>query len=137
MPFSKTKVGAIELRGRLPGCTRFAIKPFASLGSKEKSVNSLFNKKPSTIWREPKPFSIVVVIATARPLPSTMEICEVDGNSGEVVVPQARRVLKGSPGCALPMEVSLINAARRARYFLSSIGKALPPGSGTKSGSAI
>jgi hypothetical protein len=81
---SKTSVGAIDERGRLPGCTRLAMGlPCASAGSKAKSVSSLFSKKPPsppvtpTIWRAPNWLSMVVVIASALPQPSTMLMCDV------------------------------------------------------------
>ena len=65
---SKTKVGDIDERGRLLAWTRLAIgRPCTSRGTKLKSVSSLFNKNPRTIWRAPKAFSIVVVIASAFP----------------------------------------------------------------------
>ncbi len=136
LSLSNTKVGAIELRGRLPGCTRFEIGPFASATSKEKSVNWLLSKKPSTIWREPNASSIVVVIEIALPLASTIEMCDVEGNSGEVSKPHATLIAGGVPNLAGPIDLSVINAARSAKYFLSNNGLMLLPGSGTKSVSA-
>jgi hypothetical protein len=68
-----TTVGAIELRGRLPGSTRFATGgPSASAGSSEKSVSSRFSRNPFTICRLPQPLSMVVVMFTMRPSPSTI-----------------------------------------------------------------
>ena len=58
---SNTRVGAIELRGRLPGSTRLATGPSSLLGRKEKSVSWLLSRKPSTKSREPKAFSTLVV----------------------------------------------------------------------------
>ncbi len=72
---SNTSVGAMDERGRLPGCTRLATGlPSASAGAKLKSVSSLLSKKPpalpvppSVIRREPNWSSIVVVMAMALP----------------------------------------------------------------------
>src|SRR5512135_2683695 len=81
--FSNTRVGAIELRGRLPGCTRFATGNPSDRGVNEKSVSWLFNRKPRTITREPNTSSIVVVIDSALPKRSTTEMCEVEVFAGE------------------------------------------------------
>jgi hypothetical protein len=44
---SNTSVGAMDERGRLPGCTRLAIGwPSAVRGAMLKSVSSLFSKSP-------------------------------------------------------------------------------------------
>jgi hypothetical protein len=73
LALSNTSVGAMEERGRLPGCTRLATGlPSASVGAKLKSVSSLFSRKPLTIWRAPKTSSMVVVMARALPCASTM-----------------------------------------------------------------
>ena len=66
-PFSKTMVGAMEERGRLPGSTRFATGLPSSSGAKAKSVSSLLSRKPSATTREPKPVSIVVVSESMSP----------------------------------------------------------------------
>ncbi len=81
VPFFSTMVGAIDDRGRLPGSTRLAIGTPPDWVRKEKSVSSLFSRKPRTIRRLPKPFSMVVVMLSALPAASTIEICEVEGNS--------------------------------------------------------
>ena len=48
-------------------------------------MSSLFNKNPPLVINlEPKLFSIVVVIDKALPYTSTIEICDVDGNSIEI-----------------------------------------------------
>ena len=61
---SNTMVGAIELRGRLPGATALASgRPARSTGRKAKSVSSLLSRKPAAHRREPNPLSIVVVTA--------------------------------------------------------------------------
>src|SRR5882724_5409697 len=53
--WSKTKVGDIVLRGRLPGCTRLGTgSPSGPTGSAAKSVSWLFRMNPSTRWKEPK-----------------------------------------------------------------------------------
>ena len=70
----------MEERGRLPGSTRLATgRPCSSAGAKLKSVSSLLSKKPPgrlgsvlTMRREPKPDSMVVVMASALPKASTM-----------------------------------------------------------------
>ena len=72
---SKTSVGDMLDRGRLPGSTRLATGlPSPPVGLKLKSVSWLLSKKPParpaprfTIWREPQASSIVVVMATALP----------------------------------------------------------------------
>jgi hypothetical protein len=44
---SNTRVGDIDERGRLPGSTRLATgRPWASAGTKLKSVSWLFSRKP-------------------------------------------------------------------------------------------
>ena len=78
---SNTRKGAIELRGRLPGATRLATAPPSSTGRKLKSVSSLLSRNPRTMMRLPKNASIVVVIETALPSRSTIEICVVPGIS--------------------------------------------------------
>ncbi len=83
-PSRVTMVGAIEERGRLPGSTRFAIGMPSAWVSKLKSVSSLLSRNPpGASTREPNPFSIVVVIESALPAASTIEMCEVDGSSIE------------------------------------------------------
>ena len=74
-----TMVGAIELRGRLPGSTRLATGRPSRAGRKEKSVSSLLSRKPRTINCEPNAPSMVVVIDTALPSPSMIEIWLVPG----------------------------------------------------------
>ena len=83
-------VGAIDERGRLPASTRFATGLPSSTGANEKSVSSLLSRNPpSVISRLPNASSIVVVIATALPSPSTIEMCDVDGNSSAACVAEA------------------------------------------------
>src|SRR5512135_2347096 len=99
---SNTRVGAIELRGRLPGSTRLATGRPPDCGTNEKSVSWLFSRKPRTITRAPNTSSIVVV-ASALPYLSTTEMCEVevfggDGSGAKAVVGPG-----GAPGLALPM----------------------------------
>src|SRR6266702_2069519 len=82
LPFgANTSVGDIELRGRLPGSTRFATGRPSCSGRNEKSVSSLLSRKPSTISREPNSCSMVVVMATASPAASTIERWLVEGRS--------------------------------------------------------
>jgi len=61
-------VGAIDERGRLPPCTRLATTLPSIVGSKEKSVSSLFSMNPPAVMsRLPNWSSIDVVMATALP----------------------------------------------------------------------
>ncbi len=80
-PSFNTIVGDIEERGRLPGASALAIGMPSVWVWKLKSVNSLLSRKPCTINRDPKAFSIVVVIDATFPKLSTIEIWDVDGNS--------------------------------------------------------
>ena len=64
-------VGDVEERGRLPGSTRLATGRPNWSGRKEKSVSSLFSRKPRTITRAPNASSIVVVSETALPAASS------------------------------------------------------------------
>ena len=70
---SKISVGVMDERGRLPGCTRFATGPCASVGAKEKSVSWLFKRNPAAMRREPKGRSTLVVNETALPRESMTE----------------------------------------------------------------
>ena len=113
MAFS-TKVGAIELRGRFSGCTRLATRlPSASRSVNEKSVNWLLSKKPRTICRLPKPFSIVVVMEIALPLRSTIDMWLVDGRFSEVSVP-AVLAPEGMPATGVPMVFVMLMSLERA-----------------------
>ena len=76
-----TIVGDIDERGRLPGASALAIGTPSLCVRKLKSVSSLFSRNPLVISRDPKAFSMVVVIDATLPKLSTIEICEVDGNS--------------------------------------------------------
>ena len=82
-PSCITMVGAIEERGRLPGSSRLAMGTPLTCVLNEKSVSSLFNRNPPAISRDPKAFSIVLVIDRTLPAPSTIEICVVEGSSIE------------------------------------------------------
>ena len=63
-----TRVGAMVLRGRLPGATRLAMgTPAPSAGWAEKSVSWLASRKPPTMWNEPMLDSTVEVIDTTLP----------------------------------------------------------------------
>ena len=126
----------MELRGRLPGSTRFASgAPSGPVGCAEKSVSWLFRTNPSTMWNEPNADSTVVVIAAALPYLSTTEMW---------LVPCSRSWVCGlsgtgpkSPGCAVPIDrFGSISAARCFRYSGSSSMSGELPGSGTKSESA-
>src|SRR3546814_16875159 len=79
---SKTRVGAIELRGRLPDSTRLAAGRPSRSGVKAKSVSWLLSRKPRTISREPKAPSMLEVKLTALPAASTMLIWLVEGRVG-------------------------------------------------------
>src|SRR3954447_2220581 len=81
LSLSKMMVGDIELRGRLPGSTRLATGCSGVPAEKEKSVSSLLSRKPRTIRPDPKLLSIVVVIETALPDLSTIEIWLVAGRA--------------------------------------------------------
>ncbi len=85
---SKTSVGAIELRGRLPPCGLFgagsneAAIPVSVPGGEgvlpnEKSVNWLFSRKPADHLAAAECVFDEVVIATALPLRSTIDTCDV------------------------------------------------------------
>ncbi|CAI8384211.1 MAG: Uncharacterised protein [SAR116 cluster bacterium MED-G04] len=68
LPSFSTIVGAMDERGRLPGSTLFAMGTPSRCDRNEKSVNSLLSRNPpSVISRDPKAFSIVVVIDKALP----------------------------------------------------------------------
>ena len=142
--WSKTSVGLIDERGRLPGCTRLAMGlPSASAGAIEKSVNSLLSKKPPTlplppslIRRAPNTSSIVVVIATARPSASTIEMWLVPTSGCSGCGAKAIAAPGGTPGLAVCMLCGLISAARCFRYASSNRLVQRPAGAATKSGSA-
>src|SRR4028119_839995 len=114
---SSTMVGAMELRGRLPASTRLAMGLPSSVVAKEKSVSSLLSRKPPLVMiLAPKPSSMVVVMDTALPLESTMDMWLVP-NSTPSEAPH-RKVFwnGGSPGLALPMDLAgSIIAARLFR----------------------
>ena len=112
---SKTSIGDIDDRGRLPPSTRFATGTPFSFGTNEKSVSSLLSRKPRTMICEPNTFSIVVVIAIALPKPSTTEMCEVDASSRLRSSARLSDCVAGTPGCAWPMLRSPISAARCCR----------------------
>src|SRR3546814_7540748 len=78
---SSTRVGDIELRGRLPGSTRLATARPSTRGWKEKSVNSLFSMKPRTMRCDPNAPSIEAVMETALPSASTTDRWEVEDGS--------------------------------------------------------
>src|SRR5262245_62620342 len=95
---SKTIVGAMELRGRLPGASALASGlPLLSTGRKEKSVSSLLSKNPAAHKREPKAASIVLVMASMLPAASTMEKWLVPAASMLASSPKGRQLC----GCGL------------------------------------
>src|SRR5205814_9711878 len=112
-------VGAIAERGRLPASTRLATGLPSSSGANEKSVSSLLSRKPLRVIRRlPKASSIVVVIATALPYGSTMEICDVDGNSSAASCPQptlreAPAWAGGVQGIARPSDLVVVLGSDR------------------------
>ena len=59
-----TRVGDIELRGRLPGSTRLAIGTPSRTARNEKSVSWLLSRNPPAMRREPNAFSTLDVIET-------------------------------------------------------------------------
>ena len=113
--WSNISVGAIVLRGRLPGSIRLAIgMPSGPAGSAEKSVSWLFRMKPSTMWNEPNADSTVVVSDGG------VALCVDDADlAGAVLGDRGAGVVGGapnSPGFAVPMlRCSEISAARPAR----------------------
>ncbi|OQB98669.1 MAG: hypothetical protein BWX79_03274 [Alphaproteobacteria bacterium ADurb.Bin100] len=109
----KTRVGAIELRGRLLACTRLAMGPLLSAASTEKSVSWLLSRKPLVMRYEPMPLSMVVVITSTLPFLSTMVMCVVP-------LPSALLMPSGAvvkvPATAVPMlRVKSIRLARLRR----------------------
>ena len=114
--FSNTSVGAIDERGRLPGCTRLAMGwPSAPVGTKLKSVSSLFSRKPFTIWRAPKASSMVVVIASALPCASTMLMWLVPYSGCSGMGAKLVFTAPGWPGCATFRLCAPMSAARLFR----------------------
>jgi hypothetical protein len=127
----------------LPGSTRLAIgRPWLSVGSKLKSVSSLFNRKPPgapvtlTIWREPNCASMVVVMASALPSASTMLMWDVPCSGWSAIGAALLRTPSGSPGRATCMLCSPIRLALWRRYDGASRLDQAPAGGATKSGSA-
>src|SRR5690606_1968324 len=97
---SNTIVGAIVLRGRLPGWTRLATGvPSSSTGSAAKSVSWLFSMNPSTIRNEPNDDSMEVVNAAALPCASTMLMWLVPCSGTGTGAPAGA---SNSPGGAVP-----------------------------------
>ena len=113
---SRTIVGAIELRGRLPPATPLAIAlPFASTGTNEKSVSSLLRRKPAAHKWEPNALSIDAVIDTALPSSSTIEICVVPGTSCVASFPNAFLASPGgSPGSGFAIALAGSISRRRS-----------------------
>src|SRR3546814_1826047 len=95
-----TRVGDIELRGRLSASTRLATGRPSARGAKEKSVSSLFSMKPRAMRCEPNAPSMEAVMDTALPWASTTERWEVEGGFG---CRGACACWLGSPGLASPM----------------------------------
>ena len=113
---SKTRVGAIDERGRLPGSTRLATgRPVASAGAKLKSLSSLFSRKPRTIWRAPKASSMVVVIDTARPSASTMLMWLVPYSICSAIGAKLVRTGPGTPAGAVGARCAWMSLARASR----------------------
>jgi hypothetical protein len=128
-PFSSTMVGAIDERGRLPGSTRLATGTPSTWLRNEKSVSSLFRRNPRTMIRDPKAFSMVVVIDSTLPAASTMEMCEVDGSSGDTPSPQSRAWSNsGLPGATSARAMSPDSRAARAARYAGSISPATGTG---------
>jgi hypothetical protein len=77
----------------------------------------LFSRNPRTKRREPKPFSIVVVIESALPSASTMEMWEVEGSSIASSSPQSIAWShSGAPGATSVRAMSVSRSfARSAR----------------------
>ena len=103
---SNTRVGAIDERGRLPGSTRLATGAPATAGRNEKSVSWLLSMKPRTMRREPKALSMLVVIDTTLPSPSTtlrwvVEACSDPGSSAPRAPPSAL-----TPSARIPIKIA-------------------------------
>src|SRR6185437_12027655 len=81
---SKTIVGDMAESGRLPGAGALATGFPSSTGWKEKSVSWLLRMKPLAIIFEPRTDSTVVVIATASPWSSTMDMWLVPAGCGDL-----------------------------------------------------
>src|SRR6266851_2475574 len=106
--------------GRLPPAMRFATFRPCSSGTNEKSVSSLLSRKPRTMIREPKAFSIVVVMASALPARSMIEMWLVEGSSGAALSPRSSaRLPGGSPGGAGP---GMARAIDELRAHLEVVG---------------
>ena len=113
LPSFNTMVGDIDDRGRLPGSTRLAMGRPSAWVRKEKSVSSLLSRKPRTNRREPKPFSMVVVIDSA----SWVNIVPVTSEGNVVLVRQFRHgiqdVVLEIPGGLIDGDESPADAAAR------------------------
>ena len=95
----------------------------SSVVAKEKSVSSLLSRKPLFVMRRaPNPSSMVVVIDTALPLRSTMEMWLVP-NSTPSTAPRKVFWKGGSPGLALPMD--LFGSTNPRGSDIARIGQAL------------
>ena len=106
----------MELRGRFPPSTRLAMGlPSLSAGENEKSVSSLFNRKPRTMTPLPKELSIVVVMESALPKRSMIETWLVPVALIAGSLPFEASTPSGTPGSALPISMSVMSAARPSR----------------------
>src|SRR5687768_6378871 len=85
-PPESTIVGAMLLRGRLPGPGRFGSGTPAVTGIMLKSVSSLLSRKPrpGTVIADPPVCSIVNVYAATLPQRSATVRCVVDTPSGSL-----------------------------------------------------
>ncbi len=135
MSSRSTIIGAIALRGRLPGSMRLATsRPSGSWKEEEKSVISLFSRKPRTKILLPNSLSMVVVMLSALPSRSTATKWLVEGSSSASSLPRDSSLPSGSPGSATFMLRSGRIRAPRARRY-AGFSKAVT-GTGTKDGSA-
>ena len=107
-------VGAMEERGRLPASTRLATGLPSSVVAKEKSVSSLLSRKPLfVIRRAPKPSSMVVVIDTALPLRSTIEMWLVPNSMPSDGAPQEGLLERRIAGLGLAHGLVRIDQSQR------------------------
>ena len=104
LPFrSKTMVGDMALRGRLPAAGALATGSPSNTGCREKSVRVLLSRKPFTIVLAPNTDSTEVVMAITWPLLSTMVMWLVPCRIGERWGEKAACFCGGLPALAVPM----------------------------------
>ncbi|KPK53668.1 MAG: hypothetical protein AMJ63_05710 [Myxococcales bacterium SG8_38_1] len=93
---SKTMVGDMDDRGRFRGATAFTAGAAPAVGACEKSVSSLFRKKPLVMRTEPYGKPTDAVIDTALPSRSMIDRCVVPAASIVLSVPRSHAALSSS-----------------------------------------